>query len=40
MKLLLDQDIYSYTAKFLLDHGHDAVRASELGYRKHLMKNY
>jgi len=31
VKLLLDQDIYQITAKFLLEQGHDVVLASELG---------
>ncbi|PNW57216.1 UNVERIFIED_CONTAM: hypothetical protein BEN50_07405 [Euhalothece sp. KZN 001] len=31
MKLLLDQDIYQITAKFLLEQGHDILLASELG---------
>jgi len=31
MKLLLDQDVYATTARFLVDEGHDVVRAAELG---------
>ena len=31
MKLLLDQDVYAVTAKFLHDLGYDIVTASELG---------
>lgn len=31
MKLLLDQDIYQITAKFLLKQGHDVLLASALG---------
>ncbi|NOT48572.1 MAG: DUF5615 family PIN-like protein [Acidobacteria bacterium] len=30
MKLLLDQDVYEVTARFLLDLGHDVVKVSEL----------
>lgn len=31
MKLLLDQDVYAITARFVRDLGHDVVTASELG---------
>ena len=31
MKLLLDQDVYAATARFLRDSGHDVVSASEIG---------
>lgn len=31
MKLLLDQDIYEVTARFLNELGHDVVKVSELG---------
>jgi predicted nuclease of predicted toxin-antitoxin system len=31
MKLLLDQDVYAATARFLSDLGHDAVRAAQVG---------
>lgn len=31
MKLLLDQDVYAITAKFLRDSGHDVVTASDIG---------
>ena len=31
MKLLLDQDVYEITARFLIDSGHDVVRVAELG---------
>lgn len=31
MKLLLDQDVYEITYRFLVDLGHDAVKVSELG---------
>ena len=34
MKLLLDQDIYQITAKFLLEQGHDVLLASELGLQE------
>lgn len=30
MKLLLDQDVYQITAKFLFEQGHDVLLASEL----------
>lgn len=31
MKFLLDQDVYTLTARFLREQGHDVVTASELG---------
>ena len=31
MKLLLDQDVYETTARFLVGLGHDVVRVAELG---------
>lgn len=31
MNLLLDQDVYAITARFLLDLGHDVVTAADLG---------
>ncbi len=31
MKLLLDQDVYESTARFLIDLGFDVVRVAELG---------
>ena len=31
MRLLLDQDVYGITARFLIDLGHDVVRVAELG---------
>ncbi len=31
MRLLLDQDVYAVTARFLKDLGHDVVLAAELG---------
>jgi predicted nuclease of predicted toxin-antitoxin system len=31
VKLLLDQDVYELTARFLIDSGHDVVRVAELG---------
>ena len=31
MQLLLDQDIYAVTAKFLIGLGHDVVRVAEIG---------
>jgi predicted nuclease of predicted toxin-antitoxin system len=31
MKLLLDQDVYEKTARFLIDLEHDVVRVAELG---------
>ena len=31
MKLLLDQDVYAATARFLGDLGHDVVQAAQLG---------
>lgn len=31
MKLLLDQDVYEVTARFLKDIGHDVVKVSEIG---------
>ena len=31
MKLLLDQDIYEVTARFLINLGHDVIRVAELG---------
>jgi len=31
MRLLLDQDVYDLTARFLLDLGHDVLKVSELG---------
>lgn len=31
MKFLLDQDVYSVTARFLADLGHDVVLAAEIG---------
>ena len=31
MKLLLDQDVYAVTARFLKNLGYDALRAAELG---------
>jgi predicted nuclease of predicted toxin-antitoxin system len=31
VKLLLDQDVYAATARFLRDSGHDLVTASEIG---------
>jgi predicted nuclease of predicted toxin-antitoxin system len=31
MKLLLDQDVYELTARFLTNIGHDVVKVSELG---------
>lgn len=31
MKLLLDQDVYETTARFLIDLGHDVIKVSELG---------
>ena len=32
MKLLLDQDVYYVTAKFLINSGYDVVRVSEIGF--------
>lgn len=31
MRLLLDQDVYGTTARFLIDLGHDVLRVSEIG---------
>jgi predicted nuclease of predicted toxin-antitoxin system len=31
MKFLTDQDVYAATVRFLSDHGHDVVSASQLG---------
>ena len=31
MRLLLDQDVYETTARFLVGLGHDVVRVAELG---------
>ncbi|HEX4953760.1 MAG TPA: DUF5615 family PIN-like protein [Thermoanaerobaculia bacterium] len=31
MRLLLDQDVYALTARFLADRGHDVVTAAERG---------
>jgi len=31
MKFLLDQDVYFSTARFLREHGHDVVTASDMG---------
>jgi predicted nuclease of predicted toxin-antitoxin system len=31
MKLLLDQDVYAATARFLLDLGHDIVPVASIG---------
>ncbi len=31
MKLLLDQDVYEITARFLIDLEHDVVRVAEIG---------
>jgi len=31
VKLLLDQDVYETTARFLIALGHDVVRVAELG---------
>ena len=31
MKLLLDQDVYAATARFLRDSGHDVLTAAEIG---------
>lgn len=31
MKLLLDQDVYAVTARFLRTLGHDVVTAGEIG---------
>ena len=31
MRLLLDQDVYEITARFLIDLGHDVLRVAELG---------
>jgi predicted nuclease of predicted toxin-antitoxin system len=31
MRLLLDQDVYAITARFLVDAGHDVVRVAQLG---------
>jgi len=31
MKLLLDQDVYAATVKFLRDSGHDVITASDIG---------
>lgn len=31
MRLLLDQDVYEVTARFLLELGHDVAKVSELG---------
>ena len=31
MKLLLDQDVYALTARFLIDSGHDVVLVAEIG---------
>jgi predicted nuclease of predicted toxin-antitoxin system len=31
MKLLLDQDVYGLTAKFLVSAGHDVLRVSDIG---------
>lgn len=31
MKLLLDQDVYELTTRFLIDLGHDVLRVSEIG---------
>ena len=31
MKLLLDQDVYEATARFLIDLQHDVLRVRELG---------
>jgi len=31
MKLLLDQDVYAATARFLTEQGYDVVRVAELG---------
>ncbi|MFH0814187.1 MAG: DUF5615 family PIN-like protein [Pseudomonadota bacterium] len=31
MKFLLDQDVYSVTARFLRDLGHDIISAAEIG---------
>ena len=34
MKLLLDQDVYGVTAKFLADSGYDVIRVAEIGLSK------
>jgi predicted nuclease of predicted toxin-antitoxin system len=31
MRLLLDQDVYAVTAKFLLDAGHDVILVAQIG---------
>ena len=31
MRLFLDQDVYSVTARFLRDAGHDVITASDIG---------
>jgi len=31
MRLLLDQDVYAVTARFLIEQGHDVVRVAALG---------
>ncbi|MGL4618429.1 MAG: DUF5615 family PIN-like protein [Waterburya sp.] len=31
IKLLLDQDVYAVTAKFLADSGYDVIRVAEIG---------
>ena len=32
MRFLLDQDVYSATARFLSDLGHDVVPVAKIGY--------
>lgn len=34
MRLLLDQDVYAITARFLIDAGHDVVLVAEFGLSK------
>lgn len=34
MKLLLDQDVYAVTAKFLIDAGYDVVLVAQLGLER------
>lgn len=31
MKFLIDQDVYTVTAKFLIDAGHDVILVSQVG---------
>ena len=31
MKLLLDQDVYAVTARFLFDTGHDVIHVAQIG---------